>query len=228
MGKEESKTIIIVPEYNEGERGVSTVKKILINTKNRVIVIDDGSDNGSYELLLKKFHGVRRVELVRHNKNMGKGAAMKTGVEKAWREGARAVIFIDADGQHDPRFLKYFEKKLEKSALVMGYRDLGPEMPLFRKWGNLLAVWGLKKLFGIQRKDILCGYISFKKEVYPAIRWHSRHYGVEAEIAAKIGRKKIKFQEIKVPTIYIDKYKGVGLIDAIKILLQVPRWYFEK
>lgn len=222
-----SKIAIVVPEYNEGLRAVETIKKILKYTKNPVIVVDDGSLSRNYLVLKKEFKSNKRIYLLRHVINLGKGAAMRTGVEAAWNVGAQAVIFMDADGQHDPRFLKNFEKKLEKSALVMGYRELSSEMPLYRKWGNLLAVWGLKKLFGIRRKDILCGFISFRKEVYPAIKWHSQRYGVEAEIAAKIGRKKIGFAEIRVPTIYIDKYKGVGLTDAVKILLQVPRWYFE-
>jgi hypothetical protein len=51
---------------------------------------------------------------------------------------------------------------------------------------------------------------------------------VETEVATKVGREKLEFTEILVDTIYVDKYKGVSLIDAIKILMQIPIWLIEK
>lgn len=222
------KTTVIVPVYNEKSRVVKTISEILKNFAGKVIVVDDGSRDGSFLLLKKKFGKNTRVVLLKHIINLGKGAAMKTGAEMAWKIGENAVIFIDADGQHNPKYLKIFEKGLDNFPIVFGYRELGQEMPLVRKWGNILAANLIRVLFGIKKRDLLSGYLGFRKEVYKKIKWNSQRYGIETEMATKIGKNKIPFSEIKIDTIYIDKYKGVSIIDAIKVLIQIPFWYFSK
>ena len=222
------KIAIIVPEYNEGDRVVLTVKSILKESKCDVLIIDDGSTDGSFGLIKKSFENNNRVMARRHVINLGKGSAMKTGVELAWKLGFEAVIFVDADGQHNPKHLKDFEKGLEESPIVFGYRALNKKMPLIRKWGNILAANMVKILFNINKKDLLSGYLGFRKEVYPMIEWSSNRYGIETEMATKIGKNHLAFSEIKIDTIYIDKYKGVTILDALKVLVQIPFWYFAK
>jgi glycosyltransferase involved in cell wall biosynthesis len=81
------KIIIIVPEYNEGDLAVNTVNKILKVSKNMVVIVDDGSKKESYQIVKKAFANNKRVYLLRHVINMGKGATMKTGVKMAWKLG---------------------------------------------------------------------------------------------------------------------------------------------
>ncbi len=214
------KIVIVVPEFNEGERLNKTIKNVKRYSKSPIVVVDDGS-----RVDVKNISG---VTLLKHSLNLGKGAAMKTGVKMAWKLGAQAVIFVDADGQHNPKFLPEFEKYLKKYDLVFGYRELDYEMPFVRKWGNILAKKIVKVLFNVNRKEFLCGFLGFKKEVYSKIKWSSSRYGVETEIATKVGRNKLSYKEVKIDTIYVDKYKGVTLIDAIKVLLKIPVWYFTK
>ena len=222
------KIAIVVPEYNEGNRLVSTIRGILKASKNVVLVIDDGSTDKSYDLVSKTFKDNKRVVVKKHIVNLGKGAAMKTGVELAWKLGYGAVIFVDADGQHNPEHLKKFEEKLELSPIVFGYRVLDKKVPWIRKWGNILAADLIKIMFNIKKKDLLSGYLGFRKEVYPLIKWSSSRYGIETEMATKIGKNHLSFSEIKIDTIYIDKYKGVTILDALKVLAQIPFWYFAK
>lgn len=222
------KLAIIVPEYNEGYRAVKTIGGILKSTRNKVIVIDDGSTDKSFKLLKKSFSTSDRLIVRRHIINLGKGAAMRTGVELAWKLGFNGVIFIDADGQHNPKHLMKFEKYLVEYPIVFGYREMGKKMPFIRKWGNILASQLMKILFNIKKRDLLSGYLGFRKEVYEEIKWSSCRYGIETEMATKIGRYKIPFKEIKIDIIYIDKYKGVSILDALKILAQIPFWYFAK
>lgn len=220
--------MIVVPVYNEGERCVDTVKAILKNTKSVIVCVDDGSKDNSYKSMNDCFKGNKRVIVVRHIINLGKGAAMKTGAEMAWKLKADAVIFVDADGQHNPKHLPNFENALQKNNIVFGYRSLGGSMPFLRKWGNLFAGKMIKILFNIKRKDLLCGFLGIKKSVYNNILWKSPRYGIETEMATKVGKNKLPFVEIKVDTIYIDKYKGVTILDALKILSKIPFWYIEK
>lgn len=219
---------IVVPVYNENLRAVETIKSILKVTKNQLIVVDDGSKDESLKLLRKSFSKNKQVMILSHVVNLGKGDAMKTGTLMAWRLGMEAVIFIDADGQHNPKYLPEFEKGLEKYDLVFGYRELNGDMPLVRKWGNIVAKHVLRQVFNIKRKEFLCGFLGFKKSVYKKIRWHSDRYGVETEIATRVGKNKLSFLEIKIDTIYVDKYKGVSIFDAFRILSMIPYWYFSK
>ena len=223
------KIFIVIPVYNEENRVVKTIKEILkIDKKNEIIVVDDGSIDNSYKEIKKEFKRNNRVKIIRHLVNLGKGAAMKTGMKVAWKMGAEAVVFIDADGQHDPRYLPEFIKKLNYYSLVFGYRLLGKNAPWIRRTGNKIAGWFIGNLFKIKRKDLLCGFLAIRKDISKKVRWKSNRYGIETEIATKVGKNKIPFCEIKIDTIYVDKYKGVTIFDAFKILLQIPYWYFEK
>lgn len=222
------KIAVIIPEFNEGQRAVETVKEVLKNADGLIIVVDDGSINNSYELLDNNFKENKRVVVLQHVINLGKGAAMKTGLAMAWNNGAEAVIFVDADGQHSPKHLSEFEKALESNDLVFGYRQLNKEMPFLRKWGNIFAKWVVRILFGVRRKEFLCGYLGFKKSVYKKIKWSSTRYGVETEIATKVAKNKLSYKEIKIDTIYVDKYKGVTMLDAVKVLFKIPWWYISR
>lgn len=222
------KVFIIVPVCNEEVRAIDTIREILKVTKNNLIVVDDGSTDGSLATLKKNFIDNKRITLLSHVFNLGKGATVKTGVEKAWELGAEAVIVIDADGQHNPRHLVEFEKQILSHQIVFGYRDLDSKAPMVRRYGNIFASWLIGVVFNIRKRDLLSGFLAFRKEVYPLLYWYSSRYGLETEMAAKIGRNNLPFTEIKIDTIYKDKYKGVSILDAIKILLQIPIWFFEK
>jgi glycosyltransferase involved in cell wall biosynthesis len=221
-------TAIIVPVYNEGNRAVETINKVLKRHKSEVVIINDGSTDNSYKLLRNEYRNVDRVTVLNHVINLGKGAAMKTGAEYAFNNEAEAVLFLDADGQHNPKYISRFKRYLKEYPMVFGYRLLNKKMPFIRKWGNIAAANLIKVLFGIKKKDLLSGYLGFRKEVYEQIKWGSPRYGIETEMATRVGKNKIPFKEIKIDTIYIDKYKGVTILDALKILVQIPFWYFSK
>lgn len=220
---------VVVPVYNEEYRAVETVNKILlIDKKVKIVLIDDGSGDNSLKILKDNFKKNNRVIISSHVINLGKGAAMKTGLKIAFKLGAEAVVFMDGDGQHNPKYLPKFIKELDKSSIVFGYRLLNKKAPFLRRNGNRFANWSMRTFFNIQRKDLLCGFLGFKKEIYKQIKWKSTRYGIETEMAIKVGRNKIPFSEIKIDTIYIDKYKGMTIFDAFKIIFKLPFWFFEK
>jgi glycosyltransferase involved in cell wall biosynthesis len=223
------KIFIIMPVYNEEGRGVEVVRRILKVDKNiRLIIVDDGSIDNSFKEIQRQFGNNKRIKLLHHLINLGKGAAMKTGVLAAWKLGAEAVIFVDADGQHNPKYLKGFIEKLNNFPIVFGYRLLGQNVPWVRRAGNKFADWVVKVFFDIKRRDSICGFWGFRREVYQEIKWQSFRYEVEIEVSTRVAKRKIPFSEIKIDTIYIDKYKGVTIFDAFKILLKIPYWYFKK
>jgi len=223
------KIAIVVPVYNEEKRAVNTVNDILkVDKSSQIILVDDGSYDNSYKILTKAFAKNKRVSILQHIINLGKGAAMKTGVKKAFKMGCETIIFVDSDGQHHPKHLPEFKRLLKRSNLVFGKREMGVEMPTIRKLGNILMVKLVKALFNIQRSDILCGYFALKKKIYKLIEWDEPRYGVETQIAVKVGKNKLPFKEVNIDTIYIDKYKGLSIFEAFSFFMKLPYWYFKK
>jgi len=214
---------IIMPAYNEEGR-VGQVVKEANKTGLKIFVIDDGSDDKTADEAAKN-----KATVIRHALNLGKGAALKTGVEAAFMSGAKAIISMDADGQHEAKHVAQFISALNKgNDIVFGSRTLAGHAPIVRYLGNKIGSFLVAILFGIYRQDILCGYLAFTKKAYKKIKWESSRYGLETELVARTGKNKLKYTEIPIRTIYIDKYKGVSIIDAINIFPSLFKWKYFK
>jgi glycosyltransferase involved in cell wall biosynthesis len=213
---------VIIPCYNEQPRLPGVLSRLIrIFPPRQIVVIDDGSE------IPLKVNPKLKINLLRHSVNLGKGMAMKTGAEFAFSRGAKAVIFMDADGQHEPDFIPDFIKSLDAGYnVVFGSRTLDKRSPLIRRLGNKFASVYINLLFGIYISDILSGFRAMDHLAYQKLAWDSPRYGVETEIVARLGKAKnrLKFIEIPISTIYKDKYKGATLIQAVKILGESILW----
>lgn len=224
---------LIISVYNEAKylpRLLSKLKQTLTSLPqiHKVIFVNDGSNDESRDILQEHLKKNHRYLLLNHKTNLGKGAAMDTGYKLAKKEKANGVIFMDADLQHDPFYLKIFVEKLKTNQAVFGYRMLGREAPWIRRIGNLIVVRVIRLLFNIKRRDVLCGFFALRKELFGNFQWESADYGVETEISTIIARRRIDFVEVKISTIYHQAYKGVNLFHAFLILLKIPFWYFRE
>lgn len=221
------KIFVVIPLFNE-KKHISSVLKEVSKYKLPMVVVDDGSVDGSGSIVrgLK----IKDVTLLTHKINLGKGAAMKTGAEYAFGNEANAVIFMDSDGQHKANDLPRFIDVLKSGNydIVLGSRNLSMGVPLVRYLGNKVASIILRSLFGVYVSDPLCGFRALTKPGYEKIKWESNGYGVETEIVARIGRYKVKNTEVPVETVYINGVKGVTLFDAFGILGEVVKWRFTR
>ncbi len=210
---------VIIPAYNEGPRIGKVIREVKKYTQN-ILVIDDGSKDQTSAVAQTS-----GVTVLRHRLNLGKGAAMTTGVEAAFSLGAQAVLILDADGQHNPKHIPEFLEKIEIGVdIVFGSRNLSYGVPLVRYLGNKVGAVLIALIFHIYRSDMLCGFMAFTRQAYGKIKWDASRYGVETEIVARTGKNKLKYAEVSIETIYLDKYKGVTILDAIGILFNIPRW----
>lgn len=215
------KIFLIIPSFNEGKRLHTTLNQTKRHVPQKhTVVIDDGSRTP--ENLPKG----SKATLIRHQINLGKGMAMKTGADFAFSRGAKAVIFIDADLQHNPKYLPKFKKLLKNHDLVFASRRPSLNAPFIRLLGNKLASIYINILFGVYVSDLLSGYRALNKKAYQLLKWQSPRYGVETEMVARLGKNKnkLKWAEFPIETIYVNKYKGVTIIDAIKILTNSIWW----
>jgi glycosyltransferase involved in cell wall biosynthesis len=217
------KTIIIIPAYNESRYIGKFLDKLLQVTKN-VIVVDDGSTDKTCDIAKAK-----SVECISHMVNLGKGAALKTGCDYAFKKlGADAVIIMDGDDQHVVDDIKLFEKALKGGAqVVLGVRQMDAKMPLMRILGNKSMSIIINLLFGHYIADIPSGFKAMTKSAYKLLRWQSSGYEVETEIAVRIAKSKLSYAEVLISTVYHDKDYGFNLLDAGKILLKLPYWLWS-
>lgn len=215
-----TKYFVIIPVFNEAKRIRKCLNRILVFHEH-VIVVNDGSTDKTAEIL----HDFPNVYVVDLPKNYGKGYAMKKGAKLAWKSGAKGIIYMDGDNQHDPKHISEFIKMLNnKKDIVVGVRILKTEIPLHRKIGNMIMAYIMQGLFSVRITDMMCGYRAFSRRGYHDVIWESDGYEVETEVIAKIGDKKLKYETVIVDTVYHDKYKGFSIFDGMKILTKIPGW----
>lgn len=212
----------IIPARNEEK----TLSPVISETKkyvDEVIVVDDGSTDNTYEIASKQ-----NIATLSHIVNLGKGAALKTGCDYALSHGAKKIIVLDADAQHNPDEIPNFIKALDKNDIVFGYRQINRKMPLILKFGN----WFINKvcmiLFKTKIKDSQCGFRAFTNDAYKKIRWNATDYSMESEMIANAGKNRLRYDEVPIQTIYSDKYKGTTVLDGIKIVINMLIWKMFK
>jgi len=220
--KEEMETWVIIPAYNE-ERMVEGVIKKTKKYAVNIIVVDDGSKDKTYEIAKKS-----KVIALKHIVNLGKGAALKTGCDYAIKKGAKILIAIDADGQHEPKEIPNFLNALKKADVVLGYRKFHKKMPFIFRLGNLFINKTTRFLYGISLKDTQCGYRAFTADAYKKMRWDALDYSMESEMISNMGKHNLRYAEIPIQTIYSEKHKGTTFLDGIKIVANMIFWRFSK
>ncbi|MCK4589185.1 MAG: glycosyltransferase family 2 protein [Nanoarchaeota archaeon] len=213
---------VVVPAHNE-EKGIKEVVLGIKKYCNNIVVVDDGSTDGTVEIIRQL-----NVIVLEHLVNMGKGSALKTGCDFAVSKGAKKIIVMDADGQHDPKEIPRFLEALKEKDVVFGYRSLNKNMPFIFRLGNSFINFIIYLLYGIKLRDSQCGYRAFTSEVYRKIRWQAMDYSLESEIIAKVGKKHLRYAQIPIQTIYADKYKGTTIVDGLKIVLRMFLWRIFK
>jgi glycosyltransferase involved in cell wall biosynthesis len=213
------KICVVIPGHNEEKYLNRVLKKVGKYSKN-IIFIDDGSSDDSVKVAKK-----HTKHVLVHETNLGKGAALMTGCEYAFgRLKADAVVFMDADDQHDPSHLPDFFSFLREYDIVLGVRVMGANMPLTRYLGNKLVSVLLNLLFGGYIADIPSGYKGLTRKAFEKVKWVSSGYEVETEIAVRMAQNKLKRKELEISAIYHDTDKGMTLLDGIHIATSLIQW----
>lgn len=220
---QDSSVVVIVPAFNEGVR-LESVLRSLKKTGMTFVVVDDGSADNTASIA-RKFS----KHVLVHKVNIGKGAALKTGCEFAFgRLSAEAVVFVDADSQHDIGALPLFLQGLKAGyPVILGERMIDSSMPLIKIIGNRLASVLVNVLFGMYIPDIPSGYKAMTKWGYRQVKWKSSDYKVELEIAVNIAKKHVRFCSVPIKTIYVDYERGFHFLDALSQIGSLLSWRFS-
>jgi glycosyltransferase involved in cell wall biosynthesis len=212
---------VILPGFNEEKH----VKKVIDSIKkegfDNIIFVDDGSVDLTVREVLKT-----NAVILKHKINLGKGAATKTGCDYALSKGAKTLVLMDSDGQHDAREIKKFLRALKNNDIVFGYRYFNKNMPFTMRFGNIFLSFASSILFGFKIKDTQNGFRVFTSDAYKKIRWFSRDYGMESEMIARASKHNLSYSEVLIKTIYHDTHKGTTPLDGVKIFFNMLRFRF--
>ena len=220
-----SKGLIILPAYNEGEVLEEVVKKVSAEVASQkdisvdIAIVNDGSSDNTEQVC----NNINDIILLTHYINMGSGAATRTGLEYAKRHGYHFAVTVDADGQHAPKDLVEVVNKLNKDKfdLVIGSRLLDSKgMPAHRVFGNKLLNIVTRVLFGVSVTDSQSGLKAFSRKAIESIEIRSNGFEFCSEIVWRAEQANLRIAEVPITAIYTDysMQKGQSNINALRII----------
>jgi glycosyltransferase involved in cell wall biosynthesis len=197
-------TLVVIPAYNAA-RTLGKVLELIreVSPHLAVLVVDDGSTDRTSAVA-----EIGKAMVTRHEQNMGKGKALRTGFAEFLNRDFRAVITLDADGQHSPLEIpKLIETWLNKRAdIVIGTRrrQVG-RMPVLRIFTNTVSSWLVSLSAGQYVPDSQSGYRLIARSVIENIHTESQGYGAESEILIKAAIAGYTIESAPIATLYGDE-----------------------
>lgn len=228
------KLSIIIPVFNEEKTISEILKRVeavnLDNWEKEIIVVNDGSTDET-EKIIEKLLNNKFIVYFKHDKNQGKGAAIKTGLEKATGD---FVLIQDADLEYDPNDYQKLLKLIEEgSVVVYGSRNLDKNTQrgyFFYFLGGKLITTFCNLLFGSKLTDINTGYKLFKTEIIKSLNLQSKGFEFCEEVTAKILKRKIPIKEIAIsyhPRTFKEG-KKIKFKDGLIAILTLLKYRFLK
>lgn len=211
------KLSIIIPVFNEEKTISAVLNKVLQQEtpgwEKEIILINDASTDSTEEKI-KSFSG--EVKIKTHAQNMGKGAALCTGIKEATGD---AILIQDADLEYDPKDWPKLLAELQWADVVYGSRNIRPEKRgyWYCYWGVELLTKSLNLLFGGNLTDPYTCYKLFRSETIKNINLTRNGFEIEAEITAKLLKNRAKIKEVDIhyyPRTYAEG-KKIKIADGL-------------
>lgn len=211
------KVSVIIPCYNE----IHTIREIVaqvvaVNIASEIVIVDDGSKDGTRDILPELEQKYAIVRVILHEQNSGKGAAVSTGFKNATGD---VFIIQDADLEYDPRDYPKLLQPIEenRASVVYGSRFLGGPRKTMFFWNmvaNKFLTLVTNVLYNTILSDMETCYKVFRAEVVRNMKIRSRRFDFEPEVTAKVLKKGIRIYEVPI------SYNGREWAEGKKI-----KWY---
>jgi len=222
---------VIVPVFNEKATVLPLLEKVLaVPIDKEVIIVDDGSTDGTREILRAFQHP--DVRIVFHEKNQGKGAAIRTAVREVRGD---ITLIQDADLEYSPDEYPRLLKPIEEGVadVVYGSRFLGGErraLLFTHAIGNKFLTFLSNAFTNLNLTDMETCYKVFRTEILKSITIKSNRFNFEPEITAKIAKRRARVVEIPISYWGRDYSEGkkIGWKDGVSALVTIVRfWMFD-
>lgn len=216
-----SKIVALLPAFNEEV----AIGSIILRTKqyvDKVIVIDDGSSDNTSQVA-----ELAGAEVIKHHRNMGKGAALKTGFEQA--KDADVIITIDSDAQHNPDEIPLLAAPIidGKADIVNGSRyitGVDENTPSYRRVGQKILDKATNISSGLDITDTQSGFRAFSAKTLPYFRFKESGFGVESEMLVDAAQAGLEIVEVEIGVRYdVDGSTKNPVSHGVKVLIKIIR-----
>ncbi len=222
------KLSILIPIYNERATAPEIIQRVQAAPfEKEIIVVDDGSTDGTRDLLPQAEKDGAIV--LRHARNQGKGAAIRTALQRATGD---IIVIQDADLEYDPRDYAHLVQPIVegRAKVVYGSRFLGPRMAMmfWHMFGNTMLTLMTNVLYDAILSDMETGYKAFRADVLKDIPLRSRRFDFEPEVTAKVLKRGIRIFEVPI-SYYGREYregKKIGWKDGVVAVWTLLKYRF--
>ncbi len=215
---EQPKLIIVIPVYNHAGTLLNIVNRALA-VHDKVMVVDDGSTDGGAGILA----GLD-VDVIRHEKNLGKGAAILTAARTARSLGMTHIVTMDADGQHDPNDFRRIVNVLKEDtdAMIIGRRNFqASDIPVLCRISRYLANFWFRVQTGRSVGDARCGFRIYPLAVLENLTLRIRRYAFETEVLVKAAWAGVKLLETDISVYFPPTGKRISQFNIFMDTLRV-------
>ena len=231
------KLSVIVPVHNERRLVAELLRQLAAAPmpsigRREVIVVDDGSTDGSAEIVRRLAGGDGGMRLIERPDNRGKGAALRAGIAAA---GGDLIVFQDADLEYDPRDLETLARALGETGADAVYgsrfgRPRGRRFPGVHELGNrLITAWS--NLFtGLGLSDVETCYKMLRAPLVKAMTLRSNDFAIEVEVTARLARRGARVVEVPIGYRGRSRHEGKKITwrDGVRALIAVVRFRFDR
>ena len=212
----------LIPAYRE-EKHIFEVAKRALAQLDHVVILDDGSPDATAAKAREA-----GAEVIVHEVNRGKGAAIKTGLKALTDRGFQYIQILDGDGQHLPEEIPRFldEANRSQSHIILGNRmsDV-EEMPFVRKMTNRFMSWQISYVCGQTIPDSQCGFRMIHRDLAPSLFCETDAFDYETEMLLIAARAGFKISAVPVSTVYGEEKSKIRPIrDTIRFYKLMARY----
>jgi glycosyltransferase involved in cell wall biosynthesis len=222
---------VVIPVFNESATIREIVGRVVeVGLADEIIIVDDGSTDGTRPILTELEASIPQLQLILHEKNQGKGAAVRSGIAQAQGD---LVLIQDADLEYDPKDYPKLLEPIEdgKADVVFGSRFLGAPRRSTMFWhmvANKMLTFMTNVLYNSILSDMETGYKLFRRDILSEVPLHSRRFEFEPEVTAKLLKRRVRIFEVPIsfnPREY-EEGKKIGLKDAFEAVWALIKYRF--
>jgi len=212
----DSKTLVIIPTYNEMENIPKLIPIVLSQDDSiNILIVDDNSQDGTAQYVIEQKSKNNRIHLLQREKKLGLGTAYIAGFKYALKNGYDYIFEMDADFSHEPTEIPNFLKAIKNYDLVLGSRYIDGvrvlNWPMRRLLLSFFASVYTRIITGMPIRDATGGFKCFRRKVLESIdldKVQSNGYSFQIEMTFKAFKKGFKIKEI--PIVFLDRVKGTS------------------